>query len=170
MCADAAAPIHSFAPIVAPEAKVLILGTMPGKKSLELQQYYGHPRNAFWPILFALFAENCATDYECRKNLIRSHGLALWDVLQHCRRPGSMDADIQKEVPNDFGTFLRQHESIHTIYFNGNNAHRFFRRHVGFPDGYHYAILPSTSPAYARIDFAEKLQRWRVVVEALKDT
>jgi len=170
MYADSAAPVYSFAPIVAPDARILILGTMPGKRSLELQQYYGHPRNAFWPILFALFGESDSTDYERKKNLIRAHHLALWDVLQRCRRAGSMDADIQKEVPNDFETFLGQHESIHTIYFNGNNARRFFRQHVGFREGYRYETLPSTSPAYARIGFAEKLQRWRVILTALESS
>ena len=94
---------QSFEPIWAENARVLIVGSMPSVKSLEDAQYYAHPRNAFWPILFDIFGETPSCDYERKKALIREHGLALWDAAAMCEREGSLDSDMRDVVFNDFG-------------------------------------------------------------------
>ncbi|HBI01156.1 MAG TPA: DNA-deoxyinosine glycosylase [Flavobacterium sp.] len=152
--------IHSFPSISNQEAKVLILGTMPGIASLTLNQYYGHPRNAFWKLLFSIFEEPYSTDYEIRKKLVLNHNIALWDVLQNCVREGSLDSAIEQEIPNDFTDFLATHPKIVKIFFNGQKAAQYFKKYVQLANHYQLMTLPSTSPANAGIPFEEKLHVW----------
>lgn len=153
--------IYSFPSISNQESKVLILGTMPGIASLKLNQYYGHPRNAFWKLLFTLFNEPYSTDYEIRKKLVLNHNIALWDVLQTCVREGSLDSAIEQEIPNDFTDFLDDHPKIEKIFFNGQKAAKYFKKYVRVPSKYQLITLPSTSPANAGILFEEKLELWK---------
>lgn len=155
--------LQSFAPIVDNAARGLILGTMPGKVSLEKSEYYGHPQNSFWRIIFRLCGTDFSDDYETKKRLLSEHRIALWDVLQYCNREGSMDADIEAEHPNDFTAFFKNYPDIRTVCFNGNNAQHFFKKHVGFRTGFHYCRLPSTSPAYARLSFEGKYEKWKII-------
>ena len=164
--------VASFPPVCAPDARVLVLGSMPGARSLAVGQYYAHRHNAFWPIMAELFGFAPDADYEARTQALRDNGVALWDVLKTCYREGSMDADIRAAVPNDFESFLSRHEGIDAVYFNGAKAEQVWRRHVApkLPERLlprDQARLPSTSPAYASIDFAQKLEAWRVVTERL---
>ena len=152
--------IYSFPPISNENAKVLILGTMPGRVSLELNQYYGHPRNVFWKLLFTLFNEPFSMDYEVRKNLALKNKVAIWDVLHACVREGSLDSAIQEEVPNYFEAFLKEHPHIEYIVFNGQKAAKFFHKHVKVSTSYHYITMPSTSPANAGVLFEKKLEEW----------
>ena len=154
---------HSFSPISSPNARVLILGTMPSEQSLAVQQYYGHPRNAFWKILFSVFETPFSTDYEQRKSLLVNNRIALWDVLKACVREGSLDSAIEQEVPNDFDSFLKAHPNIQTIYFNGQKAAKFFKKYVAVSDTYQLITLPSTSPANAGMSFEKKLLEWEIV-------
>ena len=154
---------YSFSPISHPNARVLILGTMPSEQSLAVNQYYGHPRNAFWKILFSVFETPFSTDYEQRKCLLVNNRIALWDVLEACVREGSLDSAIEQEVPNDFDSFLKAHPHIQTIYFNGQKAAKFFKQHVAVSDRYHQVTLPSTSPANAGMSFEKKLMEWEIV-------
>ena len=153
----------SFSPISHPNARVLILGTMPSEQSLAVNQYYGHPRNAFWKILFSVFETPFSTDYEQRKSLLVNNRIALWDVLKACVREGSLDSAIEQEVPNDFDSFLKAHPNIQTIYFNGQKAAKFFKQHIAVNDTYHLVTLPSTSPANAGMSFEKKLLEWEIV-------
>jgi hypoxanthine-DNA glycosylase len=154
---------YSFPPISHPTATVLILGTMPGVQSLALQQYYGHPRNAFWKIIFSVLEAPFATDYEQRKSLLLENRIALWDVLEACVREGSLDSAIEQEVANDFDSFLKAHPNIKHIYFNGQKAASFFKKHVAVTGTYHLITLPSTSPANAGMSFEKKLMEWEIV-------
>ncbi|TRX15945.1 DNA-deoxyinosine glycosylase [Flavobacterium franklandianum] len=154
---------YSFSPISHPNATVLILGTMPGAQSLALQQYYGHPRNAFWKIIFSVLETPFATDYEQRKSILLENRIALWDVLEACVREGSLDSAIEQEVPNDFDSFLKAHLNIKHIYFNGQKAANFFKQHIAVSDSYHQATLPSTSPANAGMSFEKKLLEWEII-------
>jgi len=154
---------YSFSPISHPNASVLILGTMPGVQSLTLQQYYGHPRNAFWKILFRVFETPFSTDYEQRKSVLLENDIALWDVLEACVREGSLDSAIEQEVANDFDTFLKAHPNIRHIYFNGQKAAKYFKQHVAVSDSYHLITLPSTSPANAGMSFEIKLMEWQII-------
>jgi len=154
---------YSFSPISQSDARVLILGTMPSEQSLALQQYYGHPRNAFWKILFSVFETPFSTDYEQRKSLLVNNRIALWDVLEACVREGSLDSAIEQEVPNDFDSFLKAHLHIQTIYFNGQKAAKFFKQYVAVTGTYQLITLPSTSPANAGMSFEKKLLEWEIV-------
>lgn len=163
--------ICGFPPIADPSARILILGSMPGDASLRANQYYAHPRNAFWRIVEGVFGIPADLDYEARCEGLRSRGVAVWDVLQTCHRTGSLDAAIDRTslVANDFRGFLTTHGRIRTICFNGAMAAESFRRHVlptlttvqaGLPS----VKLPSTSPANASYSFDRKLDAWRVIV------
>lgn len=144
---------------------------MPGQASLAAQAYYAHPRNAFWPIMGALFDAGPEQAYEERLMRLKKHRIALWDVLASCVRPGSLDADIEPasiEV-NDFPAFLAAHPKIERICFNGAAAAQCFRRHAE-PALTHLALeytrLPSTSPAHAGLSLAAKLEAWRQALTA----
>ncbi|WP_149206738.1 DNA-deoxyinosine glycosylase [Flavobacterium johnsoniae] len=154
---------YSFSPISSPDSKVLILGTMPGTKSLELNQYYGHSQNNFWKFMFTIFKEEFSADYETKKALLLKNKIALWDVLQYCDRVGSLDSAIKNEIANDFETFLKQHPNIHTIAFNGQKAAAFFKKYVHLKKDYTLITLPSTSPANASKAFQSKLDEWKVI-------
>jgi hypoxanthine-DNA glycosylase len=154
---------YSFSPISHPNATVLILGTMPGAQSLALQQYYGHPRNAFWKIIFLVLETPFAADYEQRKNILIENRIALWDVLEACVREGSLDSAIEEEVPNDFDSFLKAHPNIQYIFFNGQKAAKYFKHYVAVGDGYTLLTLPSTSPAHAGMSFETKLLEWESI-------
>jgi TDG/mug DNA glycosylase family protein len=162
-----AAPlVRSLPPVVAPGARVLILGSMPGAASLAAGRYYAHPRNAFWPIMGALVGAGPALPYPERLAVLTSAGVALWDVLATCRRAGSLDQAIRDEVPNDLAAFLAAHPRLGLVGLNGAKAAASFRRHAGaaLPPGVAAVTLPSTSPAHAGLPFAAKLARWRAAL------
>ncbi|HEY0665958.1 MAG TPA: DNA-deoxyinosine glycosylase [Gallionella sp.] len=158
--------IQSFPPIENPDAHILILGSMPGKASLQAGQYYAHPRNAFWPIMGELFGAAPALSYAARLIKLQSAGIALWDVLASCTRHGSMDADIEVGSirANDFASFFRAHPQIAQVYFNGAMAEQCFHKYVlptlGHP-ALHFQRLPSTSPANASMSYEQKRDAWR---------
>ena len=157
------AQIHSFAPVVDADTRVLILGSMPGKESLRLQQFYGHPRNLFWRLMAEILGVDKEGPYEKRIAQLLGKGVGLWDVLQTCTRETSLDSDIVESsiVPNDFAGLLESHPSIHTICFNGKKAGKSFAKHVqpGLENAREIVFhdLPSTSPANASIAFEKKL-------------
>lgn len=167
--------IYGFPPIAAADARVLVLGSMPSVASLAKQQYYGHPQNAFWPIMGRLFGAGPALPYDERKRILREHRVAVWDVLRQCHREGSLDTAIrvESESPNDFASFFAEHLHIKKIFFNGQKAETAFRRHAirqlaRLDRELEFIRLPSTSPAHAGRSFAQKLAAWRVVAHVLE--
>jgi double-stranded uracil-DNA glycosylase len=161
-----------FAPVSRRDATVLILGSLPGQKSLEHQQYYAHPQNAFWKIIAGLFGATSSLPYTRKLKILTSNKIALWDVLAAAERPGSLDSSIVTHtvVANDFVAFFRAHPRIRRVYFNGQKAQVLFQRHVqpGLGQefaGIHFECLPSTSPAHAGMTFAKKLDRWKRIKE-----
>jgi len=165
--ADVATPSDGFPAIAAPDALVLVLGSLPSRRSIAERQYYGHPQNAFWPIMEALFGIRGSYSERCEQ--LVKHRIALWDVLASSVRPGSMDADIDlsSAAANDFGAFLAKHDEVGLIAFNGRKAEQLFRRFVD-ADAIGRKIelkgLPSTSPAYASMSFSGKVTAWRKVL------
>ncbi len=156
-----------FPPVAAPDARVLILGSLPGQQSLEAAQYYAPRQNAFWRIMADIFG--ITGDYESRCEQLTQHRIALWDVLASSVRPGSMDADIRLEAsqPNDFREFLSRHAEIARICFNGRKAEEIFRRYVvpGLIEAVPNLVsLPSTSPAFASMSYDDKLAAWRSAI------
>ena len=165
---------NSFLPQVRHDTRVLILGSMPGRLSLEKQQYYAHPRNAFWPIMGAMFNMAVNAPYEDRLRELNQNKVGLWDVYAQCYREGSLDASIDKgsaEV-NDFLRLFREYPGIQYVFFNGLAAEQAFKKHVlpsmnNIP--LHFERLPSSSPAHAGLDFEGKLAAWYIIRESLHD-
>lgn len=159
--------VRSFPPVIAPDARALVLGSMPGKASLAAGQYYAHPRNSFWPIMGDLLGAGPDLPYDKRLAMLTRNGIALWDVLDSCTRESSLDSDIDdaSAVPNDILGLLGEHPGISRIVFNGLKAETIFRKRVlssvqslGRPIA--YLNVPSTSPANAQIAYEKKLLRW----------
>ena len=166
--------VASFPPLCGKTPRILILGSMPGEASLRAGRYYAYPRNAFWPIVEALFGIAADADYARRCDALTARGVAVWDVLESCVRRGSLDAAIDSAsiVPNDFRGFFERHPSIGSIYFNGSMAEQSYRRYV-LPElpapfsGIERTRLPSTSPANASYSFDRKLAHWHGIKDAL---
>lgn len=161
-----------FPPIANRDAHTLILGSLPGRKSLEMQQYYAHPQNAFWKLIGRVFCLEGDLPYTAKVRILTSNHIAVWDVLAAAERPGSLDSAIVSTTAaaNDFREFFRAHPRIRRVFFNGTKAEHVYRRlvlPVLAPEFSHicYAGLPSTSPAHAGMTFAEKLVRWKVLKE-----
>jgi double-stranded uracil-DNA glycosylase len=168
--------IRGFAPLGAPQATVLVLGTVPSAASLAKGQYYGHGRNAFWPIVERLLGDGPGLSYERRVALVEGAGLAVWDVLAAAERPGSLDSAIVAgtAVVNDFPAFFAAQPRIGSVFFNGAKAEALFRR-LALPAlppacaGLRLRRLPSTSPAHAVLSQDAKLQAWQAVSDALEE-
>jgi hypoxanthine-DNA glycosylase len=146
---------------------VLVLGTLPGEVSLRQVQYYAHPRNLFWPIVFALFGETPPPDYAARLDFATSRGIALWDVVAAGQRHASADATIRGEMPNAIDELLDSHPGIRAVAFNGSGAQRLHDRYLKRRPALTYLALPSTSPAHARLRFADKLAHWLPLKDAI---
>ncbi|TGG91290.1 DNA-deoxyinosine glycosylase [Natronospirillum operosum] len=163
--------VHSFLPIEPASARVLILGSMPGRASLQAQRYYAHPRNAFWPIMGALLDFDPVLPYDQRLEHLRAAGIGLWDVLQTCTRSSSLDSDIIEDsiVPNDFAGWFERHPHTQAVFCNGSKAWQSYRRHVlpALPAPWAdlpLQRLPSTSPAHAAMSRANKQQAWQTAL------
>lgn len=159
--------ITGFPPIENKQAEVLILGSMPSEMSLQKQQYYGHQRNAFWPIMQALFNEDSEMPYSERQKLLRQNNIAVWDVLQSCYREGSLDAAIKMDTikVNDFYAFFSIHTRLKWVCFNGAKAETLYNKFVlaDIKNDFNsltYVRLPSTSPAYAAMSLQQKKAIW----------
>lgn len=159
-----------FAAVARRDARLLVLGSLPGKKSLLEQQYYAHPQNGFWPIMREIFGVDGTYEERCEQLVERR--IALWDVLAASVRPGSMDADIRLNtvIANDFDRFFEQHPGIVLIGFNGKKAEQLFHRLVpaSITGTARTVGLPSTSPALASMSFDAKLNTWRTGLALLQ--
>ena len=154
--------IKSFKPVVDQNSRVLILGTMPGEESLRQQQYYAHPRNLFWPLIYTIFNKPQEQDYGKRIQFLYSNRIALWDVFKSCEREGSLDNNIRKEESNDIAGLLEAFPNIRYVFCNGGAAWKQFQTN-GFPFVKRPVFglrLPSTSPANASIPYETKLEQW----------
>jgi TDG/mug DNA glycosylase family protein len=139
---------------------VLILGSFPSVLSLERREYYGNPKNRFWAIMEELCGVPATLPYPDRIALLPQHGIALWDVVRTCERPGSADSRIKNPVPNDIAGFARAYPTLRLVALNGSTAGRLYHRFAEVPD-LPSVTLPSTSPANAAVAFGEKVRRWR---------
>lgn len=161
--------LRCFDYVARDDARILILGSMPGQASLAAQEYYAYKHNAFWRIMGDLFGAGPELPYVQRLERLKAAGVALWDVMAACERASSLDADIvgASVRANDFPAFFAAHPGIRRVFFNGGTAEASFRRLV-LP-GLHghdlaFARLPSTSPAHAARRYAEKLAAWSAIV------
>lgn len=167
--------IRSFAPLLGREPLILILGSMPGVRSLEAGQYYGHERNYFWKLICAVLEEPEREDYEERVAMLKRRRIALWDSVQSCVRPGSLDKDIREETPNDIAGLLAANPTIRAVGFNGQAAQKMYRKYnrdafekkspeKKSPEkkSVEYLLLPSSSPIPRRMvkSFEDRLAQW----------
>lgn len=152
--------ISSFPPFVNSHTKILILGTMPGIASLERQEYYAHPRNHFWKIIYTLFDNMpVSASFNEKISFLQDNRIGLWDVLENCDRQGSLDVHIKNQTENDFGSLFQEFPSITKIVFNGKESYRYFSKKFGQIEGITYYVMPSTSPANT-MSFENKLEIW----------
>ena len=156
----------SFAPSIDNYSEVLILGSMPGVKSLEEQEYYAHPQNRFWKVM----ANICNVprlsefDYQTKLQTLLQNKIALWDTIKTCKRNGSLDSNIQNEIPNKINELLKKYTNIKTICLNGNKSYSAFKKY--FPDlleKYSCHKMPSTSPTNARYSLNTLIEEWTTV-------
>lgn len=152
--------INSFCPFVNHKTEILILGTMPGVASLKKQEYYAHPRNHFWKIIYTVFDNLPISEvFEEKIKLLEVNKIGIWDVLENCERKGSLDTHIKNHTVNDFETLFREYPNIQEIIFNGKESHRYFIKEFGQIKGITYQVMPSTSPANT-MSFENKLKIW----------
>lgn len=157
----------SFKPSIDNESKILILGSMPGVKSLEEQQYYAHPKNRFWKVMGTICNEPKLHEYsyELKLKTLLKNNIALWDTIKSCKREGSLDSDIQNEKPNDIRKLLKTYPNIETICLNGNKSYSAFKKY--FPvlfEKYVCYRMPSTSPANVRYSLNILIKEWSKII------
>ena len=167
-------PSTGFEPIAGADARLLILGSLPGQRSLELQQYYGQPRNAFWSILAAITGVAAEASYEARTAGLIAARVAVWDVIAAAHRQGSLDSRIERDSVqvNDFEGFFARQPLIERVLFNGKTAEALYRRHVlpalaARPKALELIVLPSTSPANAAVPLAARRTAWERAIRAM---
>lgn len=151
---------NAFPPFVNHDSKILILGTMPGEKSLQLQEYYGNRGNQFWRLLFTMLDLPVSHEYRDKLQLLEDYRIAVWDVLESCEREGSLDSNIKNECPNDFKSFYASYPKIKHVLFSSKNAAAYYDKYVGRRNDISYHTLPSPSGANATKSFQQKLEEW----------
>ena len=156
--------ISSFPPFIDDQSKILILGSIPGVKSLEKQQYYAHPQNKFWKIIFELFNEESTEDYAERISVLKRNHIAIWDVIDSCERKGSLDSEIRNEEANQIAELLEEYPNIKAIFCNGGKSYKNLQKILGKNFRIPIFLLPSTSPLHT-ISFERKFEDWKKIIE-----
>ncbi len=160
--------IRAFNAIIDKNTKILILGSMPSVKSLEINQYYGNPRNQFWKLIYLVFDEEIQESYTDKIKFLLKNKIGIWDVISECYREGSMDSNIKNPRVNDFASFFKTYNNIEYLFFNGSKAEQLFMKKIDKDILYEKKLfkLPSSSPARA-IPIDEKLKYWSRIRECL---
>jgi hypoxanthine-DNA glycosylase len=155
----------SFPPISNPETEILILGTLPGERSLQMQEYYAHPQNKFWRMIAAITNSSLPVNYCEKRDLLLTSNIGVWDVVREAKRIGSLDSNIFDEIPNDLNQFIENHKNLKTVGFNGAKAEKLFDKFFKRHENIRYVALPSSSPANARTSFEEICECWLKLLE-----
>ena len=158
--------ISSFPPFIDEQSKILILGSIPGAKSLEKQQYYAHPQNKFWKIIFELINEEFTEDYSVRIDILKKNHIAIWDVIDSCERKGSLDSEIKNEEANQIEKLLESYPNIKAVFCNGGKSYKNLQKLLGKDFRIPVYLLPSTSPLHT-ISFERKFEEWKKVLDYL---
>ena len=156
--------INSFPPFIDKSSQILILGSIPGVESIKRQQYYAHPRNQFWKIIYAIFSVELEEGYKQKLEFLKKQRIALWDVIASCNREGSLDTNIKEEVANDFSSLFQEYTTLKGVFFNGSKAYETYKKLVGRKSEtkIDFVKLTSTSPANTK-KFAQKFEEWKVI-------
>lgn len=155
----------SFEPISNSKTEILILGSMPGDKSIELKEYYGHPQNRFWKLISFITNNKLPVAYEEKKALLLKTKIGIWDVAKKANRRGSLDRAIRDVVPNDIENFIIQHKNLNVICFNGKKPEALYDKYFKRKPDIKYISLPSSSPANVSIDFDTICKKWQQILE-----
>ena len=159
---------RSFAPVVRPDTRILILGSLPGQRSLAEGQYYAHPRNRFWHLVGRVTEIDFpALDYPARLDALLAHGIGLWDAVQSARRKGSLDADMRDVEATDLPELVNRLPRLRAVAFNGKASERIGRPQLSGMD-VHCLALPSSSPAHAAMNFDQKAAVWDTLRQFLR--
>jgi hypoxanthine-DNA glycosylase len=156
---------RSFEPISNAETRILILGTLPGDKSLELSEYYGNSRNKFWKIISNITNSELPQSYSKKKELLFNSKIGVWDVAYTAHRIGSLDSTIKEVIPNDLENFIANHKKLKVIGFNGTKSESLFNIYFKRKDGINYILLPSSSPANTVIKFDSICDIWSQILK-----
>lgn len=159
---------HTFGPLYDARSRVLILGSIPSPKSREVNFFYGHPQNRFWPVLAAVLGEAKPATIDEKRVMVLKHGIAMWDTLASCEIRGASDAAIRNPVPNDIASILEKTQ-IRTIFCTGTVSHKLYTKLCQPQTGIPAVKLPSTSPANAAWSFERLVEAYRVIGEALDE-
>ncbi len=151
----------SFPPIATADIEVLILGTLPGDRSLQLGEYFAHPRNRFWKIIAGITGSPVPETYPQKLELLHTHRIGLWNVLHSANRKGSLDGAIKNELPNDLSAFIANHENLKVVGFDGLKPEVYHNRYFSRNSRLTYLSLPSCSPANARYSLEDLCDHWK---------
>lgn len=155
----------SFDPVSNSDTIILILGTMPGEKSLSLQEYYAHSRNRFWKVISAITKRKLPQSYEEKKNFLLKEKIGIWDVAYKVNRKGSLDSEISNVVPNDLESFIAKHPKLRVVAFNGKKSESLYDEYFERKEGIIYIPLPSSSPANTTINFDSLCMKWSKIID-----
>ena len=155
---------QSFEPLADNDARILILGSIPGDRSIELGEYYGHPQNRFWKMIAVITGAPPPINYGQKRAMLMQNRIALWDVAQRAHRQGSMDSAIRNEEPNDIAAFIAGQKKLQRVVFNGKKAEQLYGRYIERLSGICYLSMPSTSPANAAVSFDILCEKWREIL------
>lgn len=156
--------VHPFAPIIDNDCRILILGSLPSVKSREVSFYYGHPRNRFWKVMSAVLNEEIPLTNDEKKKMLLKHHIALWDTIKKCVIQGSSDASIHDVVTNDINDLI-QGTKITKIYCNGKTSEKYYKKYIASTTGIRAIVLPSTSPANARMSLDDLISHWHELIK-----
>ncbi|MBQ8207207.1 MAG: DNA-deoxyinosine glycosylase [Clostridia bacterium] len=159
--------IHPINPIIAPNSKILILGSMPSPESRKVGFYYGHPRNRFWSVMSTILAEPLPKTNEEKSDMLLRNKIALWDVLAVCEIEGAADSSIKNAVPNDIEALILNTD-IKAVFMTGSTAYRLYEKHFAKKIPLPYHCLPSTSPANAKMTAEALAEKYLVILEYFK--
>lgn len=155
---------HPFGPMVWPDSKILILGSLPSVKSREQQFFYGHPQNRFWPMLAAVFGEEAPRTIEEKKALAFRHKIAMWDTIYSCDIKGSSDSSIINVVPTNLKPVIQGSKITH-VFCNGKTSGNYYHKYQEKQLGIRATVLPSTSPANAAWNMERLISEWKVIAD-----
>ena len=156
----------SFPPIANAETKILILGSLPGDRSLQSGEYFAHPRNRFWKIMATITGNPLPESYSGKKELLLKSGIGVWNVLHKANRKGSLDSAIENELPNDLTAFISAHKELKVIGFDGRKPEALFNKYFSRRSDLIYLSLPGCSPANARFTLDALCERWAALIKS----
>lgn len=166
---DSEALTEGLEPVAYSDSEFLILGTLPGKVSLQTRQYYANPGNYFWRIISSIFNESMPDSYEGKLDVLKRHHIALWDVLKSANRDSSLDSDIKNPNANDILGFISTHPNLRVIGLNGKDAEDYFRKFIGIhnlPENIRVVSLPSSSSTNTHLKLDAKISIWNLILKS----